>query len=292
MPGRTTLRWAMIVVLLVGAFAAPGAALAGADCGTSYVVQSGDTLGSISQKCGLSVEAIVQMNPGAGFAIYPGQTLLLGNYPYSGYSGSYQSGSGCYSNQGMTICYADPGSAPSYGYNYQYPYQQYQYPYQQYQYPHYQYQYPYQQYQYPYYQHQYWYGCRYGNCYWNPSSTQDGCADSDCAEPESGDPVTFVRWYFNAVWQTRDYDSLWDLQTNTFKKDNSPGGYSDYTKWWDKVSYVTVNSVSLVHKAGNTARVKVALSFYMKNGKPLMNETYTYSLVYDEGLKSWKFQSK
>ena len=142
MSTRTNLRWAMATVLLVAAFAAPGAALAGGNCGSSYAVQWGDTPSSISQKCGVSLEAILQMNPGAGSGVYPGQTLWLGDNPYYGYpgdyyGGSYQSGSNCYSNGGMTICYADPGSAsyqwPGYSYDYQYPYGQHQYPYDQYQ---------------------------------------------------------------------------------------------------------------------------------------------------------------
>jgi hypothetical protein len=222
----------------------------------------------------------VQMNPGAGSGVYPGQTLWLGDYPYYGYpggnyGGSSQSGSNCYSNGGMIMCFTDSGSAsyqgPGYNYNYQYPYAQYQYPYDQYQY-------------------QNWYGCHYGNCYWNPYPYEGGCSGSDCDEPEAGDPVSFVRWYFTAVWQTRDYDSLWDLQTSRFQRANSPGGFSDYTKWWDSVSYVTVHSASLVHKTSSTASVNVVLSFNMKNGRALSHQSYTYSLLYDEGMKSWKFK--
>jgi hypothetical protein len=203
--------------------------------------------------------------------------------PSAALAGGYHDGN-CYTNDGLTLCYSDPGGQqyqwPGYGYDYNSNYNYY-------------YQYPYGQYQYPYYQyqHQGWNGCPYGNCYWYPNPYQGGCSGSDCDAPEAGDPVSFVKWYFSAVWQTRDYDTLWNLQTPAFQKANSGGSFSDYTAWWDSVSYVTVHSASLVHKAGGTASVSVVLSFKLKNGKTISNQSYTYSLVYDDGLKSWKFQS-
>jgi hypothetical protein len=204
--------------------------------------------------------------------------LLVGAFaaPSTALAGGHHDGE-CYTNDGLTLCYADPGSAsyqwPSYSHGYQYPYGQYQYPYYQY-------------------QHWSWYDhCPYGNCYWDPDPWQGGCSGSDCDEPEAGDPVSFVRWYFSAVWQTRDYDSLWDLQTPAFQRANSSGSFSDYTNWWDSVSYVTVHSASLAHKTSSTASVNVVLSFKLKSGKVLSHQSYTYSLVYDEGMRSWKFQS-
>jgi lysozyme len=46
-------------------------------CGTSYTVQSGDTLSSIARACGTNTAALKLANPGLGQYIYAGQTLVL-----------------------------------------------------------------------------------------------------------------------------------------------------------------------------------------------------------------------
>ena len=57
-----------------------GSVAAWSACGTTYVVQSGDTLGSIASQCGTTVAALRLANPNMGYWIYAGQTLLLPGY--------------------------------------------------------------------------------------------------------------------------------------------------------------------------------------------------------------------
>ena len=78
----------IVTALLVVSFATPGTALAWSGCGSSYVVQWGDTLGGIAMLCGTSVAALRQANPGLGRYIYAGQTLWM-----PGGSSSYVPGS-------------------------------------------------------------------------------------------------------------------------------------------------------------------------------------------------------
>jgi LysM repeat protein len=54
-----------------------GSAAAWSGCGASYIVQSGDTLGIIANRCGTSIAALKLANPGVGSLIYAGQTLWL-----------------------------------------------------------------------------------------------------------------------------------------------------------------------------------------------------------------------
>ena len=54
-----------------------GSVAAWSACGTTYVVQSGDTLGSIASQCGTTVAALRLANPNMGYWIYAGQTLWL-----------------------------------------------------------------------------------------------------------------------------------------------------------------------------------------------------------------------
>lgn len=54
-------------------------------CGTSYTVQSGDTLSAIARTCGTSVAALRLANPGVQSTIYAGQVLTLpGAYWHNG----------------------------------------------------------------------------------------------------------------------------------------------------------------------------------------------------------------
>ncbi len=82
---RKSLMLVIAVALVLSlALAAPASALAWYGCGPTYVVQWGDTLSSIVRRCGTSVAAIQQVNPGLGTYIYAGQVL---NMP--GSSGGY-----------------------------------------------------------------------------------------------------------------------------------------------------------------------------------------------------------
>jgi LysM repeat protein len=84
----------IIIVLLLGSFVNPGIALAWSGCGSSYVVQWGDTLGGIAMLCDTSIAALRQANPGMGPYIYAGQTLSIpggssGYTPAQTYAGTY-----------------------------------------------------------------------------------------------------------------------------------------------------------------------------------------------------------
>ncbi|MFH1183499.1 MAG: LysM peptidoglycan-binding domain-containing protein [Chloroflexota bacterium] len=75
------------LALLAVVFGAPTPAAAwSGGCGASYVVQWGDTLGSVAGQCGTSVAALRLANPGLGYWLYAGQTLWL--------PGAYQDGEG------------------------------------------------------------------------------------------------------------------------------------------------------------------------------------------------------
>ena len=81
----------IVFALLLVAVGTPTSALAWNGCGSSYVVQWGDTLGGIAMLCGTSVSALRQANPGMGYYIYAGQTLWMPGYN-AGYNSGYNSG--------------------------------------------------------------------------------------------------------------------------------------------------------------------------------------------------------
>jgi LysM repeat protein len=87
-----------LTAILLASFATTGPAFAWSGCGASYVVQRGDTLGSIAANCGTSVSALQSANPNLGYWLYAGQTLSMpgGSYNNNGY---YNNG---YSNNGYS----------------------------------------------------------------------------------------------------------------------------------------------------------------------------------------------
>ncbi len=67
--------------LLVTSFAVTGSALAGAVCPANLTVQSGDTLQSIAELCGTTVDDILAANPGLGPTPAVGQVIAIPNAP-------------------------------------------------------------------------------------------------------------------------------------------------------------------------------------------------------------------
>jgi LysM repeat protein len=84
----------VLLAILTASFASPGSALAWSSCGSTYVVQWGDTLGGIAARCGTTVAAIYALNPGISGYLYAGQVLVMpgGDYcncPQDGYTNTY-----------------------------------------------------------------------------------------------------------------------------------------------------------------------------------------------------------
>jgi LysM repeat protein len=84
----------VLFAILTVSFANPGSAQAWSGCGSTYVVQWGDTLGGIAAYCGTTVSAIYAVNPGISGYLYAGQVLAMPgvdycNCPQVGYAGTY-----------------------------------------------------------------------------------------------------------------------------------------------------------------------------------------------------------
>lgn len=70
-------QFTLLAAMLVGTMAFTHDAHAWYSCGTSYTVQSGETLSSIAKACGTNTAALKLANPGLGQYIYAGQTLNM-----------------------------------------------------------------------------------------------------------------------------------------------------------------------------------------------------------------------
>jgi hypothetical protein len=107
--------------------------------------------------------------------------------------------------------------------------------------------------------------------------------------PPTSDPEQFIREYFAAVWQVRNYEYLWSLSTSSFQANASPGGYQEYTSWWGSVDHVDVLSVNVTSNDGQYASVDVHVTIYLKGGTTLTNRNYLYDLIYDSNRQIWMF---
>jgi LysM repeat protein len=78
MNAKKFLQLFILAAVLLASFASTGAAFA-AGCGSSVMVENGDNLLKIANRCGTTVSALKLANPqiGSGNLIYPGQSLML-----------------------------------------------------------------------------------------------------------------------------------------------------------------------------------------------------------------------
>jgi hypothetical protein len=106
------------------------------------------------------------------------------------------------------------------------------------------------------------------------------------------DPAEFARWYFTRVWNERDYQNLWDnYLTPGYKASVGSGLFEDYVWWWNSVERVDIHSVDVLENNGRAARVRVDLTFSMKDGRVVENQVYKYDFVYDLGRNTWMFDA-
>jgi LysM repeat protein len=83
---KRTLQIALIMAVLAACLAIPRRAAADGPCGSIYIVQRGDWLIKIANRCGVTLSALYAANPGVAYQryIYPGQALNIpgGPAPY------------------------------------------------------------------------------------------------------------------------------------------------------------------------------------------------------------------
>jgi LysM repeat protein len=93
MSSKNIFQYIILIAIVVASFATTGPAFAWSGCGATYIIQRGDTLGSIAAQCGTSISALQSANPNMGYWIYPGQTLWMPGGSFNN-GNSYSNGNG------------------------------------------------------------------------------------------------------------------------------------------------------------------------------------------------------
>lgn len=103
-------------------------------------------------------------------------------------------------------------------------------------------------------------------------------------------PEEFVFWYFNALWQQRNYGDLWNnFLTASFQNHSSNGNFNEYVEWWKTVNRIDINGIEIVQKKEISAWARVNVNFYLNDGRVLNAREYDYSLVFDTAKRIWMF---
>jgi hypothetical protein len=103
-------------------------------------------------------------------------------------------------------------------------------------------------------------------------------------------PQQFIYNYFSNINTYNNYASTWSLLTDRFKAAENNSSYTDYTNFWNTVSRVDLDSVSLSSQNGGTAVVNVYMVFNYSNGVVTPNNL-VFHLVYDWSRATWLFDS-
>lgn len=85
---RRTLQITLVMAVLAASLFIPHGVSAAGPCGNIYIVQPGDWLIKIAERCGVTLQALYDANPGVAWQryIYPGQAL---NIPAGAYVPNY-----------------------------------------------------------------------------------------------------------------------------------------------------------------------------------------------------------
>lgn len=94
------------------------------------------------------------------------------------------------------------------------------------------------------------------------------------------------------MWNERDYQNLWDnYLTTSYKTNVGSGLFADYVGWWDSVERVDVNAADVLQNNGADAWVRVNLTFRMRDGRVVENQSYEYDFLFDASRGTWMFDS-
>jgi len=76
---KRALQITLVMAVLAASLAVPHSASAAGPCGSIYIVQPGDWLIKIAERCGVTLQALYNANPGVAWQryIYPGQALNI-----------------------------------------------------------------------------------------------------------------------------------------------------------------------------------------------------------------------
>lgn len=105
-------------------------------------------------------------------------------------------------------------------------------------------------------------------------------------------PQQFIYYYYNNI-NARNYTLTWSLLTDSFVANNngpSTGGYAGYVSFWDSVTRVDVNYVTVTSQGSGYANVTAGLTYNWTDGH-VTSASLPFRLIYNSTLGNWQFNS-
>jgi hypothetical protein len=108
-------------------------------------------------------------------------------------------------------------------------------------------------------------------------------------EFQSPDPEEFLRAYFHAAVNERNYEHLWTLATESFNDVNYGGEYQIFVDFWNSVESLEIETIDIPERSNSAVVCNVKMTLRI-GGNDILTET-NYHLIYDEDKASWVFES-
>jgi hypothetical protein len=118
-----------------------------------------------------------------------------------------------------------------------------------------------------------------------PTSPEPEISQTNVNRP---DPIEFISNHYASL-NSGSYDNTWASLSSNFSSSLS---YSDYTDWWDSVSEIQLNNITVISQDGDTARVKADLTYVMNDGRIVKDKKPFINLVWDSNSESWLIDQK
>lgn len=112
-----------------------------------------------------------------------------------------------------------------------------------------------------------------------PNITVDTFATSTPTLTVPQEPDQFIRYYYDRI-NARDYDTAWNMLTESFQADKS-GTFEKYVNWWNTIDKVELfNVTTLPSNDPNNSKVKAIIRYYRNDGAVVESLT-TFTLIPD-----------
>ncbi|WP_373478621.1 hypothetical protein [Geminocystis sp.] len=102
--------------------------------------------------------------------------------------------------------------------------------------------------------------------------------------------IDFIRNHYQKL-SNRAYYDTWENLSENFISDLNLS-YSDYEDWWDSVSTIKIENITLVSENNDSAKIRVTLTYRLNNGNWISDKKPYIYLKYDLNQGKWLIDKK
>jgi hypothetical protein len=124
------------------------------------------------------------------------------------------------------------------------------------------------------------------------SNNNNNTDNPDSNSPDTGisqpSPLPIVQNYLDLI-RNRNYEPAWDMLPDSMKEDKQlhPNGYQSFYEWYNSISRLDVNDLSILESNTDSAAVKADLHYELSSGREL-NFKLKFGLEFDSESRQWQ----